>query len=33
MVAARVKPFPGVGMGMLETNGHQFYAHWDRMMS
>jgi L-alanine-DL-glutamate epimerase-like enolase superfamily enzyme len=33
MVAARVKPFPRLGMGMLETNGHQFYADWDRLMS
>jgi L-alanine-DL-glutamate epimerase-like enolase superfamily enzyme len=31
MVAARLAPFPGLGMGLLETNGHQNYLHWDQM--
>jgi hypothetical protein len=31
-VAARLKPFPGIGnVGLLESNGHQNYAHWDLM--
>lgn len=31
-VAARLKPFPGIGnVGLLESNGHQNYAHWDIM--
>lgn len=33
-VAARLAPFPGLGgLGLLETNGHQNYLHWDRMES
>ena len=32
-VAARLAPFPGLGLGLLETNGHQNYARWDTMMS
>lgn len=33
-VAARLGSFPGVrgGLGLVETNGHQNYLHWDRMM-
>jgi len=31
-VAARLAPFPGLGMGLLETNGHQNYRNWDRMV-
>lgn len=31
-VAARLSPFPGMRFGMLETNGHQYYKNWDRMM-
>jgi L-alanine-DL-glutamate epimerase-like enolase superfamily enzyme len=31
MVAARLAPFPGLGMGLLETNGHQNYLYWDKM--
>lgn len=31
-VAARLKPFPGLGnVGLLESNGHQNYAHWNLM--
>jgi hypothetical protein len=32
-VAARLDPFPGLGMGLLETNGHQNYRNWDTMRS
>jgi len=32
-VAARLAPFPGLGLGLLETNGHQNYKDWDRMVS
>ena len=27
-VAARLDPFPGLGTGLLETNGHQNYTDW-----
>ena len=30
-VAARLAPFPGLGMGLLETNGHQNYVEWETM--
>ena len=30
-IAARLSPFPGFKTGLMETNGHQFYAHWDQM--
>ena len=30
-VAARLAPFPGLGLGLLETNGHQNYKNWDAM--
>lgn len=30
-VAARLPAFPGLGLGLLETNGHQNYRFWDRM--
>jgi len=30
-VAARLAPFPGLGLGLLETNGHQNYRHWETM--
>jgi hypothetical protein len=30
-VAARLSPFPGVGLGLLETNGHQNYKNWETM--
>lgn len=30
-VAARLDPFPGLGTGLLETNGHQNYKNWIQM--
>ncbi len=30
-VAARLSPFPGIGIGLLETNGHQNYKNWETM--
>jgi L-alanine-DL-glutamate epimerase-like enolase superfamily enzyme len=30
-VAARLKPFPGLETGLLETNGHQNYKNWKQM--
>lgn len=30
-IAARLAPFPGVGLPMLEANGHQNYRDWQRM--
>lgn len=33
-VAARLRSFPGLdNMGLLESNGHQNYTHWNRMKS
>jgi L-alanine-DL-glutamate epimerase-like enolase superfamily enzyme len=32
-IAARLDPFPGLGTGLLETNGHQNYKNWDIMES
>lgn len=32
-VAARLAPFPDLGLGLLETNGHQNYQNWDTMRS
>ncbi len=32
-VAARLAPFPGLGTGLLETNGHQNYKNWKMMES
>lgn len=32
-VAARLAPFPGLGLGLLETNGHQNYRNWQQMLS
>jgi L-alanine-DL-glutamate epimerase-like enolase superfamily enzyme len=32
-VASRLAPFPGLGLGLLETNGHQNYKGWKRMVS
>ncbi len=31
MVAARLAPFPGFDVGLMETNGHQNYANWETM--
>lgn len=33
IVAARLDPFPGLGLGLLETNGHQNYKNWETMRS
>ena len=30
-VAARLAPFPGLGLGLVETNGHQNYKNWETM--
>lgn len=30
-IAARLSPFPGIGIGLLETNGHQNYKNWEVM--
>jgi L-alanine-DL-glutamate epimerase-like enolase superfamily enzyme len=32
-IACRLAPFPGLGLGLLETNGHQNYRNWDTMVS
>jgi hypothetical protein len=32
-VAARLEPFPGLGLGLVETNGHQNYRNWETMRS
>lgn len=32
-IAARLKPFPGLETGLLETNGHQNYKNWGKMES
>jgi len=32
-VAARLSPFPGLGTGLMETNGHQNYVNWNKMLS
>ncbi len=33
-IAARLKPFPGLeDMGLLESNGHQNYKNWDKMLT
>jgi L-alanine-DL-glutamate epimerase-like enolase superfamily enzyme len=32
-VAARLAPFPGLSIGLQETNGHQYYKNWNTMMS
>jgi len=32
-IAARLAPFPGLGLGLLETNGHQNYRNWETMVS
>ena len=31
-IAARLSPFPGLGLGLLETNGHQNYKNWETMV-
>lgn len=32
-VAARLAPLPNMTIGLLETNGHQYYKNWETMMS
>lgn len=32
-VAARLSPLPGMGIGVLESNGHQNYRNWELMKS
>jgi L-alanine-DL-glutamate epimerase-like enolase superfamily enzyme len=32
-VAARLPPFANIGIGLQETNGHQYYKNWDTMMT
>ena len=32
-VAARLAPFPELNMGLQETNGHQYYKNWEKMLS
>lgn len=32
-IAARLQPFPEMDIGLQETNGHQNYRNWDKMMS
>ena len=32
-VAARLPAFPGMTVGLQETNGRQYYKAWDRLMS
>lgn len=31
-LAARLTPFPGIGMGLMETNGDMNYRNWNTMM-
>jgi len=31
-VASRLSPFPGLEIGLLETNGHQNYKNWETMV-
>ena len=32
-IAARLPAFPGMTVGLQETNGHQYYKNWDRLSS
>lgn len=32
-LAARIAPFPGLDMGIMETNGHLNYLNWQQMVS
>jgi L-alanine-DL-glutamate epimerase-like enolase superfamily enzyme len=32
-VAARLAPFANIGIGLQETNGHQYYKNWDRLLT
>jgi len=33
IVAARLSPIPGLGLGLMETNGHQNYVNWNKMLT
>jgi len=32
-IASRLSPFPDLGTGLLETNGHQNYKNWEKMLT
>lgn len=32
-VAARLPPFPGMTIGLQETNGHQYFKNWGKLMA
>ena len=32
-VAARLSPLPNIDVGLLETNGHQYYKNWGKMIT
>lgn len=32
-IAARLAPFPNIGIGLLETNGHQNYRRWRELVN
>jgi L-alanine-DL-glutamate epimerase-like enolase superfamily enzyme len=32
-VAARLQPFANIGIGLQETNGHQYYKNWNKLMT
>ena len=32
-IASRLSPFPDLGTGLLETNGHQNYRNWTKMLT
>jgi L-alanine-DL-glutamate epimerase-like enolase superfamily enzyme len=32
-LAARLTPFPGIGMGLMETNGDMNYTNWQKMVA
>jgi L-alanine-DL-glutamate epimerase-like enolase superfamily enzyme len=32
-VAARLAPFPGINIGIQETNGHQYYKNWETLLT
>lgn len=32
-VSARLAPLPELGLGLLETNGHQYYSDWQKLIS
>jgi len=32
-VAARLTPFPNFSIGLQETNGHQYYKEWDKLLT